>query len=399
MIASIPYRALPLSVIAAFAAFPALAQVETETFLDTFPVVPAGQVAGLDAFRAEGDDTLWIVMEDGRTVVAGFAFDAAGEDVGAALVGGTPVNAWDSMGVPRPVDGAVDAAPDIDYVGETLAAATDALQDLGTRERNDLLIDLVRRMDEAESPETFQLALIEWQEAASGRDLVSDDDMDALRDAAAARATMAAPDAPGLQVATSVPSPPYLPEAPSELGAPDGKVSEVSANVSPEENGRALMADIETRATVLTLGDVAAPPVYMIVDPKCPYCARSIQNLSGDISGGRVQLRVILAPILSDASYDAVAGILLSENPAKALWDHEIAMASSGRSDLASVPFVDLPEDLVEAVAANKSIVIDYGLPGVPFFAWDTADGPAFLSGMAEAGRFSEAVTLDGPRS
>lgn len=399
-------------------------------FLKNLPVEPVGTIAGLQAWKLGDDDALWMAAPDGKVIV-GYVFDAEGQDVSSALVGKTPVSAWETLELPdpakaapgdgvsqvapwdevtaqdpvaepadlpaleietaelSPTDPAAGTAPAQDPLAAPFSETSDAmlkdalsvtettLANLPEEQKRELVAKLVLALEAAKTPEEFQLAIIRWNEEATGKKILPEDF--ALPEATAAEDTATPAAEPAAEAATA---------------APEAEVSAGSVDPSKATN-ESLLADIRTNGFWFGVGAADAPTVYMIADPACPFCARSIKNLREDVEGGKIQLRVLLAPFVSKSSPDLIAGILLSEDPAKSYFEHSLQYADRGASDLAKKAFKDLPADVVNAVRGNYDMVGSYGLRGVPFFAWETAEGAKLFNGVPNAGHFAAAIKDD----
>lgn len=410
-----------LALLLTTAAFPGLAaDTAAPGFLSELPVTSAGEVAGMKAWNLEGDDSLWLLLPDGKTVVAGYVFDTEGNDIGSAAVGATPVDAWESAGVakpeapgatggmsPLPAPAGASVTPASDPVldsarqeafAEIMAGMDEVLAKIPEAERRQQIAELVAAMDKASSPAEFQLLLVEWSERVGGKPMLNDEDRAALEKAAesapADRPEAAAASAP-VEELSFIPAVP-MPTLSSPASAESAPIQATAENVSPEAAlgaGAArqakLIAKIKDDTLWFAVGQPEAPVVYMLADPMCPYCAKSVQNLRGDIENGKLQLRVILAPLISSRSPGAVAGIMSTDNPAEAFWKHELDFAHKGASDLKHVDFATLPAEVSASIRRNYDLIVDNSLPGVPFFAWEGANGPSFLSGTPEAGHFT----------
>lgn len=420
----------------------AMAEETAPGFLKDLPVESVGSIVGMPAWKLGEDDYLWMAMPDG-TVIAGYVFDPKGQDIGSALIGASPVNVWETLGLPAPTDAgaeggmspvaswdtmvadpsgapaepadlpaldietaqisgqsAPEAAPEPgpgpapsvtpeaapptedplmgtseaadDLLKDALAVTETTLANLPEEQKRELVAKLVLSLEAAKTPEEFQLAIIRWNEEATGKKLLPDGfelpsgDVTVPADAAAAP--------------TSAPS--------------VDPIAEERVDPAHATND-SLLADIRTNGFWFGVGAADAPTVYMIADPACPYCARSIKNLSAEIEAGKLQLRVLLAPFVSKNSPDLIAGIMLSEDPAKAYFEHSLQYADRGASDLKQQAFKDLPSEVIAAVRGNYDMVGAYGLRGVPFFAWTTAEGAKLFNGVPNAGHFAAAIKDD----
>ena len=426
----------------------ASAQEVPAGFMQDLPFSYRGNVLGMPAWTLPDNDLLFMVGPDGKTVLTGYVFDTQGEDIGSILTGTPPVNVWESLrldevgaaedagaipasiepavgegatltppetglmtfpesvvaalaesqgkpvevGVPAiaPANPATTDPATTDYakkmesgdpsaedgasVEAIMSEARTSLEGLTETEKRDLLIDLVQRIDQAKSPQEFQLSLIEWNERVQGRKLISDEQ----------RAALAAGGTP------ETPAPADM--APAVAAPVDVAPVKQEVNAEPaKKDGKTFLEEMRKEAFWFAVGDKAAPAVYAFIDPTCPYCAKAMANLQPDVEGGKIQLRVILAPLVSKQAPDAIAGILLSDDIGKTFWEHEQKKARFGSSDLKPQPFSDLPAGTNAALKTNFDMVVENELPGVPFFGWEGDEGPEFFSGVPEAGRFSDA--------
>ncbi|MFG6083423.1 hypothetical protein ACEUZ9_004683 [Paracoccus litorisediminis] len=284
-------------------------------------------------------------------------------------------------------------------VNTTLAMANSTLQGMDQAQRDVLTLELVNTIKEAANPIDFRLRIIEWSEKAKGEQLLDDVVRARMRAESEALSAMimsqtaptssqVIPAAPGVDSMAL----PAITVAPPAKEAPVVQILDgldIDLKAGPAEDGRIFMNEIETRTGWVEIGDPTAPMAYMFADPMCPYCARSFQNLKGEIEGGKLRLRVILAPLISSRSGDMIAAIISAENPGEALWRHEMRYAETGASELAPVDFASLPQDKSDMIRGNYDLILQRGLKGVPFFAWEGAENPKFLSGVPEAGYFS----------
>jgi len=418
------------------------AQEAAPDFLKNLPVESVGTIAGFPAWKMGEEDFLWMKMPDG-SIIAGYVFDAKGQDKGSALVGKTPVSVWETLGLPDPgqtqaVEGTspvgtweeMIAAPEAEpadlpaleietaqispEVSELLPPATEAepadplaapmsadaeallkdalavteetISTLPPDQKNELVAKLVLALEAAKTPEEFQLAIIRWNEEATGKKILPDGftlPTDAT-DGSAPEASETPASSPDAMVTES-----------AEDAAPAAEVTAVDRADPSKATNESLLADIRTNGFWFGVGAPDAPTVYMIADPACPYCARSIKNLREEVETGKLQIRILLAPFVSKSSPDLIASILLSADPAKAYLEHSLQYADRGASDLEKRVFKDLPEEMVTAVRGNYDMVGAYGLRGVPFFAWTTAEGAKLFNGVPNAGHFAAAIKDD----
>ncbi|WP_411840000.1 hypothetical protein [Paracoccus sp. ME4] len=424
----------------AFGAMPAAAQGMPEG-----EFVRLGEVAGLNVFKVEGQDGLWLISPDNKTVINGDYYDMSGP---APMVNYEPLDPSEQAAPPAAAGLAPPTAlapgigmsqpaiaiPELDTPAVAAPAAPHASQVAGVEMidgifnrleaqltgvdatvRNDLLVNLVNRMESARSPEEFQLMLMEWQAMVAGNAEVQVQAREGL-DAIASGSVPAEPVSPASDLPEPLPAPrpvqnlpevtsqdmgsPLVPVPPSAAepvgpatAAPAGPLdaSISSAPAEPQDDSVMLLSQIRSDGHWFSVGRIGAPTVYAIIDPTCLHCARAVANLAPEIEAGQLDMRVLLAPVVSKAAPGKIAAILLSDDPAQSFLDHEKGYAANGASSLADRDFAELSPEMNEAIRINREIVIENGLPGVPFFAYVTAEGIKFSSGVPDAGKFSGA--------
>jgi len=415
-----------------------------------------GQIGGMDVWSAPGSPELFAITPDGRTLMRGSIFSGSGRDIGAALTGAEPatllpdaaeraaaapapadmdapvlmvntnpargfeslmgpdscqspilaqaapvgaprVAGWDQEGRGNPPaatppvvsGGEVSETPPVVATNEmglmdgaeVAREAQDALAGFDDTQRRELLLELVADLRDAQTQEQFLAAIASWrgeidrmrQERGLPR-LYSDDGTSPLPPVASATpaTTLMAP--PEVEVQP-------LPAAPV--------AEEPQADASLEQT---LLDDVRYNALWFSVGANEAPSVYAFIDPTCSYSARAISALSERVGAGEIQLRVILAPVLSQRSAGLIAGILTDERPPLAFFDHEVDLAERGRSDLESAEFSALPAPVQAGIQRNFEMIRDYGIPGVPFFVYETAEGARVLSGAPDGIDFPGAL-------
>ncbi|MEW5423943.1 hypothetical protein HNS03_18670 [Amorphus sp. 3PC139-8] len=333
----------------------------------------AGNIGGLDAWRRPGAPALAFLAPDGRTVVIGFAFTGAGRDLTAAFTGGEP-QPLAAMFPQTVISG------DQKAIANGLGAAASKL-DLGEPHLN----DLAERLARTSTPEEYQKVLKDWSSelseksepsGGSGSGQIREDEITPGIGFDAAQA-------PEVNVA-----------AKSETAA-SGSAATAEGAVS----GKSVLERLERDGFWFSVGATEdVPTVYAIVDPECPYCARSIEMLSERIRGGRLQLRVLLTPVLSEASVGRSLAILESDDPAATLLEHGISKAKFGRSEVAlpnkgSIP-AEAAENLRKILRSNAGLASALGVEAVPFFAWSENNVPRTLMGAP-----SDAAAFDGADS
>lgn len=318
-------------------------------------------------------------------------WDAAGAGA-PPTPGGAPENATVLTGTPSgemaPTDelGLLDGA-------EIARNAEDALAGFSDEERRDLLLELVSQLRPATSQQEFLAGIAAWRarvdELRVGRGLsrlYTEDGTGLLPPVATA--TPMTTLAPTPIEVSPLPPAGVSPEAST---APE-RVSPVAAEGQRDRLEQTLLEDVRHNATWFSVGANNVPTVYAFIDPTCSYSAAAISDLSERVGAGELQLRVVLAPVLSQRSAGLIAGILMNEKPPLAFFDHEVALAERGRSDLEPKEFSALPAQVQAGIQRNFEMIRDYKIPGVPFFVYETAEGARVVSGAQEGLSFPGAL-------
>lgn len=408
-----------------------------------------GQVGGMDVWSAPGMTDLFAVTPDGRTILRGLIFSGAGRDIGSAFTGAAPGNlqgvaqdvepllseqglqngilmvntstfedfsglrgpdtcqspimgsapsigspevaGWDEAGRGNPTSVQPSTAPStgitppLDEVGlidgaQVAKEAQNALEGFDQEEKRKLLLDLVNGLRSASTQEEFLQGVASWRSEIDKKRV----------EKGMSRLYSEGGSAPLPPVAAFIPvttlAPPEVittPLPPSEMV--------VAGTETPLE--QTLLEDVRKNALWFSVGANDAPTVYAFIDPTCMYSASAIAALSKKVGAGELQLRVVLAPVISERSPGLIAAILNSDRPPLTFFDHEVALAEQGRSDLVPGALTDLPGPVQAGIQKNFDMVRDYGIPGVPFFVYETTEGAKVLSGSPEGIDFPGAVS------
>ncbi len=271
--------------------------------------------------------------------------------------------------------------------------AEDALAGFSDEERRDLLLELVSQLRPATSQEEFLAGIAAWRakidELRVGRGLPRLYTQDGTG--------LLPPVGSATPVTTLSPAPIEVSPLPSSdeaevAGTGPEQVTPAATETQSGALAQTLLEDVRHNATWFSVGANDAPSVYAFIDPTCSYSARAITALSERVGAGQLQLRVVLAPVLSQRSAGLIAGILTSEKPPLTFFDHEVALAERGRSDLAPADFSALPPQVQAGIQRNFEMIRDYKIPGVPFFVYETAEGARVVSGAQEGISFPGAL-------
>ncbi|QBF25983.1 thiol:disulfide interchange protein DsbG [Pseudomonas tructae] len=101
--------------------------------------------------------------------------------------------------------------------------------------------------------------------------------------------------------------------------------------------------------------------VYLFSDPNCPYCNMFWQQARPWVESGKVQLRHIMVGIIREDSPGKSAALLASNDPAKALAQHEKAGKASTLKALDKIP-----EAVQAKLDANLATMEELGLSATP---------------------------------
>lgn len=328
-------------------------------FMEGFPFSYEGKVGGLDAWSLPDNEELWVVLPDGNTVIAGLAFSGRGNDIGSVMLGLEPVDVFESLEMI--LEDPMAELPDLQRLPEetgdsmnsleqAMISASPDLNALGAAERDALLADLVQSLNDAESPEDFQLRLLKWHDMVTGET-----------------------NAEGLEIGES--------QAEKGAGLSQPDVQGLGEDVA---GGSDLLKDLEDGSMWFRLGDPEAMPVYMVYDPSCPFCARALQNLESRVASGDIQLRVILVPAVSEASLGIAAAILNSDSPSETLVWNANQIVASGISAVDPIDPSSIDPQLLSGVSVNLDVMRKHNVPGVPFFGWSDENGPRFFAGVPD---------------
>ncbi|MFF7710925.1 thiol:disulfide interchange protein DsbG [Pseudomonas sp. NPDC007930] len=107
--------------------------------------------------------------------------------------------------------------------------------------------------------------------------------------------------------------------------------------------------------------DDAARVVYVFSDPNCPYCNLFWQQTRPAVEAGKLQLRHVMVGIIRNDSPGKAAALLASQDPAKALHDHEAAGKGSTLKALGAIP-----PALEKQLADNVDLMTALGAQATP---------------------------------
>ena len=347
-------RAVLMSALLAAAGATQAQQVAPPSFLEGMPGARyEGQVSGMDVYVAGGE--LWLVAPDGRSVITGKLCSSSGRDLGAVFTGAAPADCFGQAqhnGDPllrgeelERMEGDV-ARLEAEFFDGGAAVGPEALVALSEKDRDELEASLREILASASSEEEIRAGVKAWTAEAARR----------------------------IEAAEAEPA--------------EVEAAEAEATEDPVER---LLAETRTDALWFGVGRHEAPAVYAYIDPACPYCAKSVVALSEALVAGDLQLRVVLAPLISKRSPSLIAGIFSAEAPPLAFMEHEFAW-TEGRTPLPAAELGDLPPAVIAGLGGNVDLVREHGIPGVPFFVFETEEGARFVNGVAGPEDFAGAL-------
>jgi thiol:disulfide interchange protein DsbG len=121
------------------------------------------------------------------------------------------------------------------------------------------------------------------------------------------------------------------------------------------------------KAAFGTIGNPAAPRLFMLIDPQCIYSIRAFQELQSFVASGRVQIAVIPLSVLDyeDQGQSSRSALALLSKPA----DQLVGAWRSG--DVKAAPAPDAARRLQENMAIAQALKVT----GTPTFVWRKSDG------------------------
>ncbi len=145
----------------------------------------------------------------------------------------------------------------------------------------------------------------------------------------------------------------------------------------------------------IALGDPTAPGVFLVADPTCPFSARAVASLAEEISSGRLHVRLVLAPVLSNSSHDLAASIMLDLSPADAAWSMMLGLARGDPPPDATGAAAALGEFGRALLDSNLDWMRRHQLSAVPHYVWSERGIWHQRSGLQQAQLFTSADTLE----
>lgn len=404
-----------------------------------------GQSGGVDYwFFDNAEDVDYIVGQnraDG-SVSIGYLFDKNGTDISAGMTGFEPMKIQDFIprtGPAQPEQPQVADANNVD-AGLSPLAPQPGLEEDDNRllenapvdVRNALLAQLVEDLNKTKTRGEFEEVVLRWREhvretlkSETPSPQIPEDILNMLKQSGteipgkeAVTPEKTSDDAPSKALSATDPvvpaqtdaasdvlnkesqnTPAVLPNPMSVLAsepAPSGEAFNVASALSAATEELSYET-ISKKSRWFALGAAGAPTAYVVIDPTCPYCARTLVELEPDVLSGKLQLRIVLAPLLSAKSEETIAGLMLSNAPGAALFDNAKAKAGVGGHAIQPRNATDLPEDVRHDLSVNRQNVIDLGVNQIPYFVWKTEEGVKTSTGVPNPGQFEGALSEKEP--
>ena len=128
--------------------------------------------------------------------------------------------------------------------------------------------------------------------------------------------------------------------------------------------------------------------LYAFVDPNCPYCRRTFEDLQPLIAREHLQVRWVVVGILTATSPGKAAAILGAKDPLAALRYNEERFHYPGGGGIDE----DLPSDAIErGLHHNRELMERIGANSVPTLVFRARGGrPTMVQGAPDAGAWKE---------
>ncbi len=325
-------------------------------FQDADKVRPLMQIAGMNAWAVsdgKGGQQLALTTPDGLTIY-GRVVGPQGEDISGALLGTTPTMK------PTELTEALPKQPlsrSFQPAGQQQAVAGQA----GNLEQPVIA--------QQQQQQQSAIAQAVGQQDLKNRPMTSQGD-----------GSIPALPLPGTGMAGSAAT---VPVTGGAVSTTPGIGSQTVLNVPQASNLEQLMKQAEEYAMWFPMNEPkpGAPLVYMFVDPTCPHCAWSLEHLDPKIRDGSVNVRAILAPILSEEAFHIGMSIMHSDNiPESLLQQAKLAIGSKG-TPVKRIDPAQYDERVKQGIARNVQWMRANGVPGVPFYLFRTNQKVEFAFG------------------
>ena len=204
--------------------------------------------------------------------------------------------------------------------------------------------------------------------------------------------TSEAPDTPPGQASASAPAADTKPPKLASVG------SQNTPDIPTAQSLDELVQQAHDFSAWFPVGDpkADAPTFFLLADPTCPHCAWSIDSMKPLIQNGDIDLRIILAPILSEAAFNISAAILQSDDVGAVFLKNEYAATSSvGGQKVAALASDRIDDQTADILRRNVLWMRQNGIKGVPFFIYKTQEGGQFAFGNLTQQALDTALTME----
>ena len=314
-------------------------------------------ISGLDTWVSQGTNMMFMHDPETGTLIAGFPFDTEGNSLHPALA--DQENA-DFETMVTELFGPVVEIPEeyVQTVEERLAAYSE-------EERSAALADLIERLSDVEGEEAFNTAVEGWINALEPVD-------DGVQDTTEGDAADDTTEVDSVESSSAG-------DIPTDTPAAD--------DVSEEGEGISLLDGVR-RSFTMQIGEPDAPLIYVITDPSCEPCRVTNDLLRDKVEAGELQMRVVMVDVVDEDSLGTIAGIVTSDDPAQTY----LAMTAEEGVEMPFARTSGIPEEVVQGLEANYAMAEAFKVPQLPMIAFDTEDGPAYISGAPAPEQLASAL-------
>ncbi|QWK81257.1 thioredoxin fold domain-containing protein [Ochrobactrum sp. BTU1] len=124
-----------------------------------------------------------------------------------------------------------------------------------------------------------------------------------------------------------------------------------------------------------------APVLYMLADPRCPFCAKSLVELKPYLDRGEIELRIIPTPVLSALSFQLAVSFVQDKNPGETFIKHSEDMLN-GELERTPLPVNQMDKNVIKAMTKNVKWFRKNRLNSVPFYLYKTDQGNQIFYGQ-----------------
>lgn len=317
-----------------------------------------GQILGLEAWGAPGQEFLWLHDPKTGAIIAGFPFDAEGKSLNADHQGEKAVtlSSFIDSNTPAyvpPVSVGKDGKVSVSIPDAQIPEVESLLEGLDDAGKEKAISGLVEALRPVTSEAEFNTAVAAWIET--------------LRSSSA-------------QVGDVTSAPP------AEVSATEPAQQDLASDAAPANEGKTLLQAME-EGFRLEAGQAGAPLAYALVDPSHAPSLAALKELKPQIDAGKLRLSILLVPASSEDAAGIVAGVLMADDPVATLF----VMAEAGEGAAAATPFrrfSELPDPQEEGVRMNYALAVAYELPALPFFGFHATEGERYIKGIPSFEQF-----------